>query len=138
MHTMGEARSLPGRRMAIGIAGEDTARTEDLVCSRRGVTMDVRVLETTIRDGGYELSHQFTEEDVALVVSTLEAAGVSLIEIGYGMGVGSHTFANATRPKERAAVSDQAHMTTARAAAPRAKLGVLYACGDVFCPVDYL
>jgi 4-hydroxy 2-oxovalerate aldolase len=100
--------------------------------------MDVRVLETTIRDGGYELSHQFTEEDVALVVSTLEAAGVGLIEIGYGMGVGSHTFASSTRPKERAAISDQAHMRTARAAAPRAKLGVLYACGDVFCPVDYL
>src|SRR5215475_5399249 len=80
------------------------------------VTMDVRVLETTIRDGGYELSHQFTEEDVALVVSTLEAAGVSLIEIGYGMGVGSHTFASSTRPKERAAISDHAHMRTARAA----------------------
>ncbi|TMQ11343.1 MAG: hypothetical protein E6J91_23225 [Deltaproteobacteria bacterium] len=102
------------------------------------VTMDVRVLETTIRDGGYEVSHQFTEEDVALVVSTLEAAGVGLIEIGYGMGVGSHTFASVTRPKERAVISDQAHMRTARATARRAKLGVLYACGEVFCPVEYL
>ena len=100
--------------------------------------MDVRVLETTIRDGGYEVSHQFTEEDVALVVSTLEAAGVGLIEIGYGMGVGSHTFASVTRPKERAVISDQAHMRTARATARRAKLGVLYACGEVFCPVEYL
>lgn len=100
--------------------------------------MDVRVLETTIRDGGYELAHQFTDEDVALVVSTLEAAGVSLIEIGYGMGVGSQTFANATRPKERAALSDQGHMRTARAAARRAKVGVLFAAGDLFCPVEYL
>ncbi|HEU4730141.1 MAG TPA: hypothetical protein VFT22_19720 [Kofleriaceae bacterium] len=104
----------------------------------RRVTMDVRVLETTIRDGGYEISHQFTEEDVALVVSTLEAAGVSLIEIGYGMGVGSQQFANVTRPKERAAASDQAHMRTARAAARRAKVGVLFVAGDLFCPVEYL
>src|ERR1041385_3013848 len=100
--------------------------------------MDVRILETTIRDGGYELAHQFTEEDVALVVSTLDAAGVGLIEIGYGMGVGSHTFASTTRPRERAAISDQAHMMTARSAARSAKLGVLFACGDVFCPIEYL
>jgi 4-hydroxy-2-oxovalerate aldolase len=100
--------------------------------------MDVRVLETTIRDGGYEISHQFTEEDVALVVSTLEAAGVGLIEVGYGMGVGSQRFSSATRPKERAVASDRAHMSTGQATARRAKVGVLFVAGDVFCPVEYL
>ena len=100
--------------------------------------MDVRVLETTIRDGGYEISHQFTEEDVALVVSTLEAAGVGLIEVGYGMGVGSQRFSNATRPKERAVAGDRAHMTTGQATARRAKVGVLFVAGEVFCPVEYL
>lgn len=100
--------------------------------------MDVRVLETTIRDGGYEISHQFTEEDVALVVSTLEAAGVGLIEVGYGMGVGSQRFSSSTRPKERAVAGDRAHMTTGKTTARRAKVGVLYVAGDVFCPIEYL
>ena len=98
----------------------------------------VHLLDTTIRDGGYEISHQFTEEDVALVVSTLELAGVSYIEIGYGMGVGAHKFSSATRPKDRPAAGDHAHMTTGRATARRAKVGVLFVAGDLFCPIDYL
>jgi len=100
--------------------------------------MAVRVLETTIRDGSYEISHQFTEEDVALVVSTLEAAGVALIEIGHGWGFASHKFAKATGPKERAVTSDQAHMTIGRAIARRAKVGVMLVAGDIFCPVECL
>src|SRR5688572_20375939 len=103
-----------------------------------GGHMPVRVLDTTIRDGGYEIAHQFTEEDVALVVGTLDAAGVSLIEIGYGMGVGAHRFPPSTRPKDFPVAGDLAHMRTARQAARRAKIGVLFGAGDIFCPVDYL
>lgn len=98
----------------------------------------VRILETTIRDGGYEISHQFTEEDVALVVSTLDAAGVSYIEIGYGMGVGAQKFPPGTRPKERPAADDHAHMRTGKAAKRNAKVGVLFGAGDIFCPPEYL
>jgi len=99
----------------------------------------VRILETTIRDGGYEISHQFTEEDVALVVSTLDAAGVSYIEVGHGMGVGSHEYVQASaRPKERPVAGDHAHMGAAKRAARRAKVGVLLGAGDSFCPPDYL
>lgn len=100
--------------------------------------MAVRVLETTIRDGGYEISHQFTEEDVALVVSTLEAAGVGLIEIGHGMGVGAQKFSEDTRPKERAVTGDHAHMSTGRATARHAKVGVMLVGGASFCPVEYV
>lgn len=96
------------------------------------------MLETTIRDGGYEISHQFTADDVALVVSTLEAAGVSYIEVGHGMGVGSQRFPLATRPKERPVDGDLEHMRTARATARRAKVGVLFVAGERFCPIDYL
>ncbi|HWO18031.1 MAG TPA: hypothetical protein VNO30_04625 [Kofleriaceae bacterium] len=98
----------------------------------------VRVLDTTIRDGGYEISHQFTEEDVALVVSTLDAAGVGYIEVGYGMGVGAQHYASAFRPKERPATGDRAQMAAARAAARRAKVGVILTAGDAFCPVEYV
>jgi 4-hydroxy-2-oxovalerate aldolase len=98
----------------------------------------VHVLETTLRDGGYEISHPFTEEDVALVVSTLELAGVSYIEIGYGMGVGAHRSSSATRPQERPAAGDHAHMATGRASARRAKVGVRFAAGELFGPIDSL
>jgi isopropylmalate/homocitrate/citramalate synthase len=98
----------------------------------------VHVLEATIRDGGYEISHQFTEEDVALVVSTLEAAGVRYIEVGHGMGVGSQQFSAQVRPKQRPSAGDRAHMATARAAARHAKVGVMLVAGDPFCPVEYV
>lgn len=98
--------------------------------------MAVRILDTTIRDGGYEISHQFTEEDVALVVSTLDAAGVGYIEVGHGMGVGTRRFSAAVRPKERTGADDRAHMAAARAAARRAKVGVILVAGDLFCPVE--
>lgn len=97
-----------------------------------------RVLDTTIRDGGYEVAHQLTEEDVALVVSTLDAAGVGYIEVGYGMGVGAQHYASAFRPKDRPAADDRAHMTAARAAARNAKVGVILTAGDRFCPVEYV
>jgi 4-hydroxy 2-oxovalerate aldolase len=98
----------------------------------------VRVLETTIRDGGYEISHQFTEEDVALVVSTLGGAGVRYIEVGHGMGVGSQQFAAQVRPKQRPSAGDRAHMAAARAAARDAQVGVMLVAGDPFCPVEYV
>ncbi|MEJ7604658.1 MAG: hypothetical protein WKG01_42790, partial [Kofleriaceae bacterium] len=99
--------------------------------------MTVRVLETTIRDGGYEISHEFTEEDVALVVGTLEAAGVGYIEVGHGMGVGAQNLPPPVRPKP-VATSDEAHMRTGKAAVRRAKIGVLFVAGERFCPVESL
>jgi 4-hydroxy 2-oxovalerate aldolase len=125
------------RHQARGYTHAAACQTE-LVSLRKEVAMDVRVLDTTIRDGSYEIAHQFTEEDVALVVSTLDAAGVGLIEIGHGWGVGNERFAKANRPKVRAALSDEAHMRIGRAAARRAKLGVMLVAGDTFCPLEYL
>ncbi|HKE16832.1 MAG TPA: hypothetical protein VKB80_18285 [Kofleriaceae bacterium] len=40
---------------------------------------DVRILETTVRDGGYEIDHNWGLEDVAALVSLLDAAGFTYL-----------------------------------------------------------
>jgi 4-hydroxy 2-oxovalerate aldolase len=79
----------------------------------------VHILETTIRDGSYEVGFQFTRQDVAILAGLLDQAGFSYIEIGHGNGLGGEVFG------ETAAASDDEYMETARRAVARAKLGAL-------------
>lgn len=80
---------------------------------------DVKILETTIRDGSYEVGFQFTLEDVARMGSLLDQAGFSFIEIAHGSGLGGAAFG------EPAAASDEDYLRVGRAAVKRAKLGAL-------------
>lgn len=48
---------------------------------------DVRVCDTTLRDGSHAVAHQFTEEQVRMIVRGLDAAGVALIEVTHGDGL---------------------------------------------------
>jgi 4-hydroxy-2-oxovalerate aldolase len=79
----------------------------------------IRILETTIRDGSYEVGFQFTLQDVAELAGLLDEAGFSFIEIGHGNGLAGDVFG------ETAAASDEEYMETARRAVVRAKLGAL-------------
>lgn len=51
-----------------------------------------RLTDSTLRDGSHALSHQFTEEQVRAVVRSLDAAGVPVIEISHGDGLGGSSF----------------------------------------------
>ncbi len=85
----------------------------------------VRLVETTLRDGSYAVDFQFTPADTAFIVSTLDAAGVSYIELCHGAG-----FRNEKSPyksKVRPAAIDEEHLEAAQRAVKRAKLGVI--CG---------
>ena len=53
---------------------------------------DVRITDTTLRDGSHAMAHQFTEEQVRTTVSALDAAGVSVIEVTHGDGLGGSSF----------------------------------------------
>ena len=53
---------------------------------------DVRITDSTLRDGSHAMSHQFTEEQVRGVVHALDAAGVQVIEVSHGDGLGGSTF----------------------------------------------
>jgi 4-hydroxy 2-oxovalerate aldolase len=53
---------------------------------------DVRLTDSTLRDGSHALAHQFTEEQVRAVVHALDEAGVEVIEVSHGDGLGGSSF----------------------------------------------
>jgi len=56
------------------------------------MSFDVRITDTTLRDGSHAVSHQFTEEQVRQTVRALDAAGVPVIEVTHGDGLAGATF----------------------------------------------
>ena len=55
-------------------------------------TLDIRVTDTSLRDGSHAKRHQFTEQDVTSIVAALDAAGVPVIEVTHGDGLGGSSF----------------------------------------------
>ncbi|SMD26586.1 4-hydroxy-2-oxovalerate aldolase [Kibdelosporangium aridum] len=53
---------------------------------------DVRLTDTTLRDGSHAMSHRFTEDQVRAVSSALDNAGVQVIEVTHGDGLGGSSF----------------------------------------------
>ena len=53
---------------------------------------DVRITDTSLRDGSHHKRHQFTKEEVQAIVAALDAAGVPVIEVTSGDGLGGSSF----------------------------------------------
>lgn len=51
--------------------------------------MSVQLVDVTLRDGGYVNGYGFTQENVLELSKALEEAGINMIEIGHGYGLGA-------------------------------------------------
>ncbi|KOV86835.1 4-hydroxy-2-oxopentanoic acid aldolase [Nocardia sp. NRRL S-836] len=80
----------------------------------------MRLTDTSLRDGSHHKRHQFTVDDVRSIVGALDAAGVPVIEVTHGDGLGgsSFTYGFSHTP-------EQELVKTAVATAQRARIAVL-------------
>ena len=53
---------------------------------------DIRLTDTTLRDGSHAMSHKFTVQNVRDVVRALDDARVEVIEVTHGDGLGGSSF----------------------------------------------
>jgi 4-hydroxy 2-oxovalerate aldolase len=82
--------------------------------------LDVRLTDSALRDGSHAKRHQFTEHDVAAIVSALDGAGMPVIEVSHGDGLGGSSFTYGfSRTDERDLIEVAVETAT------RAKIAVL-------------
>ena len=60
--------------------------------SRPTLVRDVRIIDTTLRDGSHAMAHRFSESEVRDTVGALDRAGVEVIEVSHGDGIGGSSF----------------------------------------------
>jgi len=82
--------------------------------------LDVRVTDSSLRDGSHAVRHRFCEDDVRSVVAALDRAGVPVIEVTHGDGLGGSSFTYVL-----SATDEQLLIRTAAETAAQAKIAVL-------------
>jgi 4-hydroxy 2-oxovalerate aldolase len=92
--------------------------------TRPGLAHEIRLVDTTLRDGSHALSHQFTLSQVRDTVRALDRSGVEIIEVNHGDGLGGSSFNYGF-----SLVSELELIKAARAEARRAKIAVLLVPG---------
>ncbi|MFI7443151.1 4-hydroxy-2-oxovalerate aldolase [Nonomuraea indica] len=84
----------------------------------------ITLVDTSLRDGMSSVSHQFTPEQVGAVAAGLDRAGVRVIEVAHGIGIGASSIQYGF-----AAATDAEYVQAAVAAVDRADIAVLYVPG---------
>ena len=54
--------------------------------------LDLRLTDTCLRDGSHHKRHQFLPDEVRSIVGALDAAGMPVIEVTHGDGLGGSSF----------------------------------------------
>lgn len=59
---------------------------------QQSTAQSIRLTDSTLRDGSHAMAHRFTQEQVRSVVAALDGAGVEVIEVSHGDGLGGSSF----------------------------------------------
>src|SRR5262249_12604485 len=85
-----------------------------------GRRLMLRITDSSLHDGMHSVSHQLTPDVVATVAGALDRAGVDVVEVTHGDGIGGSSIQYGI-----AAASDEALVEAAVAATTRARIAVL-------------
>jgi 4-hydroxy-2-oxovalerate aldolase len=81
-------------------------------------TESVTLVDVTVRDGGYANDYGFSTADVFAIASRLSTAGIPMIEIGHGYGLG------ADQTMGKMAHTDDEYISAVANKIPNAKIGM--------------
>jgi 4-hydroxy 2-oxovalerate aldolase len=84
----------------------------------------VVVLDATLRDSGYAIHFQFSARDTRNLCQGLEKAGVSMIEVGHGLGLGASSVKHGV-----ALETDEDYLHAAAASLTKARFGAFFIPG---------
>jgi 4-hydroxy 2-oxovalerate aldolase len=79
----------------------------------------ILITDVTLRDGNHAISHKITKDQIALYAAAADAAGVPIVEVGHGNGLGASSL-----QVGESAIDDETMLRTARENLPHAKLGI--------------
>ena len=79
----------------------------------------VRILDTTLRDGSYAINFRFSARDTAEIAAALEKTGIDLIEIGHGVGLHASLSGHGVAQE-----TDEAYLAAAANALKTASFGM--------------
>ena len=81
--------------------------------------MTVLISDPTLRDGNHAIGHQISEAQIAQYCEAADRAGVPIVEVGHGNGIGASSLQLGLSK-----VADKKMLETARANLKNAKLGI--------------
>ena len=88
----------------------------------------VLISDPTLRDGNHAVAHQLTGENIAAYCKAADAAGIPVVEVGHGNGLGASSILIG-----KAKVTDERMLSIARENLKTSRLGVLAVPG--FCTI---
>lgn len=80
--------------------------------------MDVRIIDSTLRDGSHGIRHQFTKKNVLEYARGAERAGLDTVVVGHGNGLGASSYQIGFSK-----LTDEEMLETARGELKKTKLG---------------
>ncbi len=80
---------------------------------------EVLISDPSLRDGNHAVKHQLSEKQIATYASAANAAGIPIVEVGHGNGLGASSLQVGL-----ARLSDRAILEAARKVLTKSKLGI--------------